>query len=671
MNNRYIALLSTALCITGTSAQVTLYSEDFENAPSFTLNTNDAGSTVSAWNTWVVNNSYTGGNGDVLCIGFQFPYTIVSTAGQPVGISTPNGNYLHTASVEGIADGILCCSFGAADGFCISADNTFSRMTNNVSTVGYSDVDFSFWWLCSGSTTHFGQVYYTINNGANWNLISTPITNYNNQTAWVQQTISDPAFGNQPGIRFGFKFVNGIGGTALDPGFGIDDVAIIGQSGVVNSVATTQVSSLQVCDGSSITVDYTAIGAYLPGNIFTAQLSNSAGSFAAPVSIGSLNSTTSGSIACTIPPGTAVGAGYRIRVVSSTPPTIGTDNGSNITVNNGPNAGTNTAEDICKSTGIYDMDLLLGGNPDAGGVWTSPNNQVVSDQFDSAGQPGGAYTYTVSGAAPCSSAAAVLTITLIDPANAGVGSTQLVCSTSSPIPLIGFLTSSPDATGYWLNPSNLVTNQLFEPAIDQTGLYTYVVPGAGPCPNDSAFVEVQIVTEPDAGTSSTATICANATPVDLVTLLGGTPDAGGTWTGPNSQPHSSLFDPSVDPSGLYTYTVDPGAPCVPATASVAVIIDPCSGIAEMGAAGFHMVWSHSDGNGLYSITVHGAQGNELRLGVLDSQGRTVVADRIHPIAGNEPTRLTFDLSHVAAAPLVVVVSSNGVHTALPIMHTRH
>lgn len=162
----YALLLSATCLVSSTVGQTTLYTEDFDGGNTFTLNTNDAGSGISTWNTWVVNNSYNGGNGDAICLGFPFPYTIVSTSGQPAGIQPQNGNYLHTASTEGIADGITCCSFGAADGFCITADQTFSRMTNDVSTVGFANVDFKFWWLCSGSTTHYGQVFYSTNGGA-------------------------------------------------------------------------------------------------------------------------------------------------------------------------------------------------------------------------------------------------------------------------------------------------------------------------------------------------------------------------------------------------------------------------------------------------------------------------------------------------------------------------
>jgi hypothetical protein len=68
---------------------------------------------------------------------------------------------------------------------------------------------------------------------------------------------------------------------------------------------------------------------------FTAQLSNAAGSFAAPTSIGSVVSNSSGSqnISAIIPANTAQGSNYRIRVVSASPVIDGTDNGTNITIN--------------------------------------------------------------------------------------------------------------------------------------------------------------------------------------------------------------------------------------------------------------------------------------------------------------------------------------------------
>jgi hypothetical protein len=93
------------------------------------------------------------------------------------------------------------------------------------------------------------------------------------------------------------------------------------------------VSGSPFCGGTSVTVPFTTnITTYTSTNVFTAQLSDASGSFASPVNIGTLTGTASGSISATIPSTTATGAGYRIRVVSSSPAGNGADNGSNLTI---------------------------------------------------------------------------------------------------------------------------------------------------------------------------------------------------------------------------------------------------------------------------------------------------------------------------------------------------
>jgi len=60
------------------------------------------------------------------------------------------------------------------------------------------------------------------------------------------------------------------------------------------------------------------------------ELSNAAGSFASPSTIGTLTATGSGTVTATMPT-TAQGTGYRVRVVSTNPAVTGSNNGSNIT----------------------------------------------------------------------------------------------------------------------------------------------------------------------------------------------------------------------------------------------------------------------------------------------------------------------------------------------------
>ena len=179
---RPVALLSLFMPLL-TPAQI-LFQEDFEGSPQFQLNTTDANSTVNVSNTWLVNNVYAGGSGLADCSGFSIDFTIPSTAGQPAGINAPNGAYLHTASLVAVQNGILNCSFGAADGFCTQADDAFARMSVDVSTVGQSDVSLKFWWLCNGGNQNYGEVYYSLDGGGSWTQLTTPIAQYRNAANW-------------------------------------------------------------------------------------------------------------------------------------------------------------------------------------------------------------------------------------------------------------------------------------------------------------------------------------------------------------------------------------------------------------------------------------------------------------------------------------------------------
>ncbi|MCX6232783.1 MAG: hypothetical protein NTZ33_14690 [Bacteroidetes bacterium] len=98
------------------------------------------------------------------------------------------------------------------------------------------------------------------------------------------------------------------------------------------SLTCGTISPVSYCQGSAINVPFTATGTFDAGNDFTAQLSDSSGSFASPTDIGTLTSQTSGTINATIPISQIPGTSYRIRVISSSPSMISNNNGTNITI---------------------------------------------------------------------------------------------------------------------------------------------------------------------------------------------------------------------------------------------------------------------------------------------------------------------------------------------------
>jgi len=208
-------------------AQTTLFNEDFETGGSaFSYNTADLSSAsgTTGTNQWVVNDNYVGGTGTLTCLGFPFSFTIPSTTAQPAGISSPNGQYAHIVADAAAASGINCASFQAADGLCVFDESNFMSMNSDISTIGMNNIELTFWWLCAGSATSFGQVYYSLDGGISWTLASS--SQFNGMSSWAFSQILNPSFDNQAQIRFGWRFVNETAVSAQDPPFSIDDIAV-------------------------------------------------------------------------------------------------------------------------------------------------------------------------------------------------------------------------------------------------------------------------------------------------------------------------------------------------------------------------------------------------------------------------------------------------------------
>src|SRR5690606_21436801 len=122
--------------------------------------------------------------------------------------------------------------------------------------------------------------------------------------------------------------------------------------------------------------------------------------------------------------------------------------------------------------------------------------------------------------------------------------TLSVCSDGAAVDLFGLLGGSPDPGGSWTMPPNADPfNGMLDPATHGSGLYTYTVAGLSPCPAASAQVNVQVVQAPSAGNDTTAIRCSVNPPVNMLLLLGGEPDAGGTWTDPEGNASSGTFTP--------------------------------------------------------------------------------------------------------------------------------
>jgi gliding motility-associated-like protein len=242
-----------------------------------------------------------------------------------------------------------------------------------------------------------------------------------------------------------------------------------------------------------------------------------------------------------------------------------------VTVNPLPDAGSNAILDLCSNdTASVDLFDSLGGTPETGGTW-SPILTSGTGVFDPTTDAPGIYTYTLTGISPCSDVSATVNVSIIQEPNAGIDATVEICDNIGPVDLFDSLEGTPDTSGTWSPALNSGTG-IFDPTIDTDGIYTYTVTGTAPCADASATVTISVTPFLTAGINGALTICTDDSPVDLINSLGGTPDAGGTWS-PMLASGTGIFDPNIDSGGIYTYTTSAGGPCDDNSATVAVTLE--------------------------------------------------------------------------------------------------
>ena len=235
---------------------------------------------------------------------------------------------------------------------------------------------------------------------------------------------------------------------------------------------------------------------------------------------------------------------------------------------------------LCYTDPIVDLFSLLTGTPDEGGTWTGPDGEAFADTFNPATDAQGVYVYFVTDGPDCPGDTTQLVISLIEcpgpcDANAGADASFSVCSLGGPEVLVLLDLISGDAGGSWTDPNGQPSDGLFELGISTPGAYAYVVGASEECDGDTAYVTVTVVEFPSAGTSSDVSVCDSDAPFSCLALLGGTPDAGGSWTGPDGAPFDGTFDPTTDQPGVYQYSVPGTVPCLGAAATLNISVASC------------------------------------------------------------------------------------------------
>ncbi len=152
---------------------------------------------------------------------------------------------------------------------------------------------------------------------------------------------------------------------------------------VANTITTGTVAGSPFCPCGSVSIPFTSTGTFNAGNTYTAELSDSTGSFAAPLSLGSFSGIgNSGTISGTIPCNILPGSRYRIRVTSSNPTTTGTDNGVDLVIASSVPPSVfivGSAINICSGNGVHFTAVPTNGGSAPHYQWFLNNQPVGTD----------------------------------------------------------------------------------------------------------------------------------------------------------------------------------------------------------------------------------------------------------------------------------------------------
>jgi gliding motility-associated-like protein len=265
---------------------------------------------------------------------------------------------------------------------------------------------------------------------------------------------------------------------------------------------------------------------------------------------------------------------------------------ASVTITAQPNAGADGTASVCDSdTTVINLFSLIAA-AQTGGTWTRTGgaggtfNAAAGTFAPAPGATSSAFTYTLTGAAPCINDSSVVAVTISPQANAGVDNSVTICDSSAAVITLSNIITGEQAGGTWTRTSGTggtfnAAAGTFTPAPGAaTSDFTYTVTGTGACANDTSIATVNINAQPNAGVDGSTTVCDNSTAViNLATFLTGG-QTGGTWTrtsgtGGIFNAAAGTFEPAAGAiSSIFTYTLLGTAPCIADSSTVSITIVP-------------------------------------------------------------------------------------------------
>ena len=250
-----------------------------------------------------------------------------------------------------------------------------------------------------------------------------------------------------------------------------------------HTITADSIIQTSPCAGSNIYIPYTVTGGnFHIGNVFTAQLSNSTGSFSNPTNIGSIPYWGNGLIIGTIPLTATLGINYKVRIISSSPTDTSTESPNTVIVIHIAQIATITVSPLNGTICSGDSATLSDITPAQNYLWsTGATTQSIEVKQS------GSFTVTVTDVLGCKTTSSPPTVVTVQPppiAMVTVFPTNgTICSGDS-----AMISDTISAHSYlW---SNGKTTQSIE--VNQSGAYTVTVTDLAGCKGTSSPITITV-----------------------------------------------------------------------------------------------------------------------------------------------------------------------------------
>lgn len=196
-----------------------------------------------------------------------------------------------------------------------------------------------------------------------------------------------------------------------------------------------------------------------------------------------------------------------------------------------------------------------------------------------------------------------------------------VCSNST-TDLFEAIIGNPGANGTWTVPSGgaPLNGNIFDPSVNISGeyIYTFTKDCNTSLSTIPVIVTVSIQQAGNPGTSNNISTCVNQTSFDLFPLLGPSAELGGFWS-PTLASGTGVFNPAVDMSGVYTYTIPTVGVCAGVSATVTVVnnaIPTLVTISDFELCDDVVNGTDTDGFSFFDLTTKNDEVSNLQSGVI-------------------------------------------------------